>query len=217
MSLKLKVCCIKSIQEAEMAIEYGTDAIGLVGPMPSGPGIIDDEKIFEIVQHVQGKVDTFLLSSETKAKKIIEHHKRTKTSTIQLVDHVNYDELKLIRSAIPKVRIVQVIHIANEDSVSEARQVSPYVDALLLDSGKPNAEHRTLGGTGLTHNWKISHEIVKQSSLPVYLAGGINQSNVQEAVNSVHPYGIDLCSGVRRNDNLQADLLESFVFQLKIA
>ncbi len=61
--MPFKVCCIQDMAEAEMAIEAGATAIGLVGPMPSGPGIIDLETAAQIVKAVAGNVDTFFLCS----------------------------------------------------------------------------------------------------------------------------------------------------------
>ena len=64
---RVKICCISSVQEAEMAIAYGAKAIGLVGPMPSGPGVIQDELIAEIAAFVPDGISSFLLTSETSA------------------------------------------------------------------------------------------------------------------------------------------------------
>lgn len=66
----IKVCCISSINEAETAIEFGASAIGLVGRMPSGPGVITDELIYEIARSVPRAIATFLLTSETAADAI---------------------------------------------------------------------------------------------------------------------------------------------------
>ena len=58
----IKICCISSLSEADAAMRAGASAIGLVGPMPSGPGIIDDELIATIVSHVDSRVETFLFN-----------------------------------------------------------------------------------------------------------------------------------------------------------
>jgi len=79
----VKICCISSIKEAQMAIDAGASAIGLVGPMPSGPGIISNEKIGEIVNSISQPVDTFLLTSETSVEGIYQHYQKAKTSTIR--------------------------------------------------------------------------------------------------------------------------------------
>jgi len=59
---RVKVCCISSLEEAELAIEYGADALGLVGPMPGGgPGIIDDNLARDIAVNVPSAIETFLV------------------------------------------------------------------------------------------------------------------------------------------------------------
>ena len=206
----VKICCISSIQEAQMAIDSGANILGLVGPMPSGPGIISDKQIAEIVKSVPPHIDTWLLTSETSAEKIIDHHKLVKTSSIQIVDELREGGYQKIREAIPEVRIIQVLHVKDESTIHKALTIADYVDYILLDSGNPNAEIKTLGGTGTVHNWEISKEIVKSVSVPVFLAGGLNSSNVKSAIQKVQPYGIDLCSGVRTNKRLDLVKLESF-------
>jgi len=62
---RVKICCISSIEEARLAIEHGASALGLVGQMPSGPGIIEDELIYEIARVAPPPISTFLLTSQT--------------------------------------------------------------------------------------------------------------------------------------------------------
>jgi phosphoribosylanthranilate isomerase len=206
----IKICCIASVEEAKMAISYGASALGLVGKMPSGPGPIEDTLIYSIARSVPPPVATFLLTSETSVREIVKHHQRTFTNTIQIVDELSegkYDELKQL---LPVIKIVQVIHILDEASIEEALRISEHVDALLLDSGNPKLAVRELGGTGRTHNWKLSRKIVEQSKIPVFLAGGLNSYNVRQAIDEVQPFGIDLCSGIRTNGNLDPVKLEAF-------
>src|SRR5205085_4041534 len=120
-----------------------------------------------------------------------------------------------IREKIPGIRIVQVIHVINEKSISQALFVQEHVDYILLDSGNPHAEIKTLGGTGKTHNWEISRELVRSVSVPVFLAGGLNAENVKEAINKVQPFGVDVCSGVRTNGNLDKIKLQQFISAVK--
>lgn len=207
----LKVCCIGSIEEARLAIDLGAKAVGLVSAMPSGPGVIPEEAIAEIARAVPEKIDTFLLTSETKAERIVEQHRRLGTTTLQLVDEVEGDGLALLRRELPRVRLVQVIHVTGEESAEHARQVAPRVDALLLDSGNPAAKVKELGGTGRVHDWSVSRRIVGESSVPVYLAGGLTPDNVADAVAQVGPHGLDVCSGVRSAGRLDPDKLSRFV------
>ena len=207
---KIKICCISSIQEAELAIKYGASAIGLVSEMPSGPGVISEDLIEEIAASVPSTIDTFLLTSKTNADSIIEQHNKCKTTTLQIVDSVSIDVYDKLREDLPTIRLVQVIHVNGEDSVDEAVVNSNYVDALLLDSGNQKLTIKELGGTGRTHDWTISRKIRDAVSVPVYLAGGINAKNVLDAANEVEPFGIDLCSGVRENGKLSEKLLDEF-------
>jgi phosphoribosylanthranilate isomerase len=207
---KVKICCISSIEEAGMAIDFGASALGLVAKMPSGPGPISDALIYEIAKKIPPPIASFMLTSETTAEGIIEHHKRTQTNTIQIVDAMTAGNYQDIKNFSPYLKLVQVIHVVDENSIEEALMISEKVDALLLDSGNPTAKIKELGGTGRTHNWKWSRAIVEKSAIPVFLAGGITAENVRQAMEEVNPFGIDLCSGVRTNGRLDPYKLEVF-------
>ena len=176
--------------------------------MPSGPGIISDLTIAQIASSVPNHIKTFLLTSETTAEGIIAHHRRTLTDMIQIVDAVDLDVYGVLRKGLPEISMVQVIHVIDQSSVNTALKITPHVDSLLLDSGNPNLEIKELGGTGRTHNWELSAEIVERSSIPVFLAGGLGADNVKSAIEKVSPFGIDLCSKVRTNDRLDEQKLK---------
>jgi phosphoribosylanthranilate isomerase len=207
---RVKICCISSADEAKMAISHGASALGLVANMPSGPGVIADDVILTIAKTVPPSVATFMLTSETSADQIIEHHKRTLTNTIQLVDELKQGTYQAIKKALPAIKIVQVIHVLDERTIDEALKIAEFVDALLLDSGNPNLQVKELGGTGRVHNWTISKKIVEQCKIPVFLAGGLTPENVRQAIEQVQPFGIDLCSGVRTEKKLDGYKLEKF-------
>ena len=208
--IRVKICCISSIKEAKLATAYGASALGLVGHMPSGPGVISNLKISEITKSVPPMVSTFLLPTETKASAVIDHYKKVNTSTIQIVDALKNRDYEQIKNELAHVKIVQVIHVLDDKSVAEAVSVSAYVDAILLDSGNPNLETKELGGTGRIHNWDLSRKIREQIDIPVFLAGGINSNNVKQAIKCVQPFGVDLCSSVRTNGKLDENKLKVF-------
>ncbi len=212
---RVKICCIGNLEEARLAVEYGASAVGLVGKMPSGPGIITDEEIKHIAAMVPPPVATFLLTSETAARKIIEHLQRVNTNTIQIVDRLRDGTYQDIKKVLPNVKLVQVIHVLDEKSVEEALIVSRQADALLLDSGNPNAKQKILGGTGQVHDWKLSRKIRDNVDIPVFLAGGLTPENVVSAIEQVEPFGIDVCSGVRTNSKLDSLKLEKFMRRIE--
>jgi phosphoribosylanthranilate isomerase len=207
---RVKVCCISSVEEAKIAIECGASALGLVSRMPSGPGVIEDELINQIARAVPPPISTFLLTSETKPSQIVSHYKRVNTTTIQMVDALEKRGYELLRNELPNVKLVQVIHVIDGNSVKEAIDIAKYVDAILLDSGNPNLTVKELGGTGRTHNWNLSRAIRDAISIPLFLAGGLNKDNVKQAIEQVQPFGLDLCSSVRTGGQLDKTKLQEF-------
>lgn len=213
---EVKICCISSVKEAEIAVNFGASAIGLVSAMPSGPGIISDEMIIEIVKTIPSDIKTFLLTSEIQADKIFSQIRRFRTNTVQIVDEIETEEYLKIRIELPEVQIVQVVHVSDDSSVEYAVKVSEFVNAILLDSGNPLLQTKILGGTGKTHNWRISRKIRDAVKVPVYLAGGLNAENVKEAIETVQPFGVDLCSGVRTNGMLDIHKVEKFFAKINL-
>lgn len=197
MRTRIKICCIASIDEAQLAIAAGADALGLVAAMPSGPGVIPDARIARIAAWAPPPVSTFLLTAETTAPRIAEHIAATLPTTVQIVNHIDPCEVAELARLLPQVRRVQVIHVENEQALGMIDAYAPHVHAFLLDSGKPCGAVQELGGTGRTHDWAISARFVRASPVPVFLAGGLDDSNVAAALRQVRPYGIDLCSRVR--------------------
>jgi phosphoribosylanthranilate isomerase len=207
----VKICCIASRDEAQLALSMGASALGLVSAMPSGPGPIADGLIAEIAAAVPPPIATFLLTCRQDAESIVAQHSVCGTSTLQLVDFVEPAELTKLRARLPGIRLVQVIHVGGEESIEEARAVDRLVDALLLDSGNQKLAVKELGGTGRVHDWRISRRIREVSRVPLFLAGGLNAGNVAEAIGIVEPHGVDICSGVRTEGRLDAVKLRAFM------
>lgn len=212
MRTRLKVCCIASVEEAWTAVMAGASALGLVAEMPSGTGTIADALIAEIAASVPPPVSRFLLTSRTEPGPVVAHVAACQVDTVQLVDKVPVDTYVALRAELPHVRVVQVLHVEGMDAVAEAHRVAPHVHAILLDSGRPSAAVRELGGTGRVHDWQISRELVQAvPDTPVFLAGGIGPGNVRDAIRRVRPYGIDLCSAVRTDGRLDPAKLAALV------
>ncbi len=209
---RVKICCISSLDEANLAVSAGADALGLVSSMPSGPGVVDEATIAAIALRVPPSVATFLLTALQDADAIAEQHARCRTSTIQLVDRVEPIDLGRLRAKLPAgIKVVQVVHVVDRASVEEARELAPLVDALLLDSGNPALAVKELGGTGRVHDWRLSAEIRESVDVPVFLAGGLRAENVASAMAAVRPFGLDLCSSVRENGALHVGKLAAFM------
>jgi len=178
--------------------------------MPSGPGVISDERIAEIAATVPPAIGTFLLTSRQSVAEIIEQQRFCRTNTIQICDHLTVGTHRELKAALPGIKVVQVVHVTGPESVEEAMRVAPHVDAILLDSGNQKLAVKELGGTGRTHDWSLSRAIRERIHIPLFLAGGLTPENVAEAIEAVEPFGVDLCSGVRTNGKLDAATLKRF-------
>lgn len=207
---KVKICCIANLQEAELAITYGASALGLVSEMPSGPGVISEREIAQISAKVPPAIGTFLLTSQQNAQAVIAQQRRCGTNTIQICDRLTQGSYSELKSALPGILIVQVIHVIDQGSVEEAVSLAPCVDAILLDSGNPALTIKQLGGTGRRHDWTLSRQIRERIEVPVFLAGGLNAGNVRQAIEDVGAFGVDICTGVRTNGKLDENKLAAF-------
>ncbi len=207
---RVKVCCISSIAEARLAIAHGVDAIGLLGSMPSTPREIDLDTAREIASYAPLTVETFLLTASFSGDEIASQVEYCGTTAVQVVQHIETHEYDRIIAQIPNVRRVQVVHIEDRSALELIDVYEPYVHAFILDGGTTGAAVADLGGTGRVHDWNISSEFVRRTCKPVFLAGGLNPNNVVRAISTVAPFGVDLCSGVRRHNKLDAQLLDEF-------
>lgn len=211
MKPRLKICCIGSLSEAELAIAFGASALGLVSDMPSGPGVIPEHLIAEIADAAPPAIGTFLLTCRTDGEAIIEQQRSCRVNTLQLVDQVPPRTHSQVRRALPGIKLVQVIHVTGPEAIAQALRTAPEVDALLVDSGNPSLPVKELGGTARVHDWGLSRRIVSECATPVFLAGGLTPANVRDAIARVQPYGLDVCNGVRTDGALDPDKLASYV------
>jgi phosphoribosylanthranilate isomerase len=209
--IRVKVCCIKSVDEARLAIRLGASALGFVSAMPSGSGMIPEPMIAEVAAVVPPPVATVLLTSRTDPQEIIDQQRRCRVNTLQLCDRMPERAHAELRRALPGVSLIQVVHVMGRESVEDALRLAPQVDALLLDTGDPFSPVKELGGTGRTHDWSLSAEIVRNAPVPIFLAGGLKSSNVAEAIRRVRPFGVDLCTGVRTEGLLDEEKLAPFM------
>ena len=212
---RFKICCIGSIDEAQLAIRYGASAVGLVSTMPSGPGVIEESLIARVAAAIPPGIASVLLTSQLDVDTIIEQQRYCRVNTLQIVDRFPIDGYEKLREALPGVSIMQVIHVGGDESIDEAISIAAYVHGILLDSGNQALAIKELGGTGRTHNWAISKRIREAVDVPIFLAGGLNAANVAEAIATVQPYAVDVCSGVRTNGKLDEEKLAQFVSQIR--
>jgi len=212
---RVKICCMASPAEARIAATAGADLIGLVGPMPSGAGIITPAECREIADGAPAKVTPVLLTSSQTAAEIARDVSACAVRTVQIVRHVEPGVHDALADRLPGVRRFQVVHVEGSSALELIATYGARTDAFLLDSGRPGEAE--LGGTGRTHDWEVSAAFVRASPVPVFLAGGLTPGNVGEAIARVRPHGVDICSGVRTDDRLDPEKLRAFMAAIDLA
>jgi len=189
--LRIKICCIADAAEARLAARAGADMIGLVGPMPDGPGIVDHPTAARIAADTPPWTRAVLLTAAETADTIAADAAAAGVDTVQVVRHV--DPAESARLAQTGLGVLQVIHVEGPEALDLIPAYAEHADAFLLDSGRPSSDG-SLGGTGRVHDWRVSRAFVEASPLPVFLAGGLSPENAAAAVGSVRPFGLDICS-----------------------
>ena len=127
--------------------------------------------------------------------------------TVQLHNDILLEEIRKIRETLPYLKIVKSVSVTGTEAIAYAERFVGEVDGIILDSRTADR----LGGTGLTHDWSISRRIVEELPLPVILAGGLTPDNLEAAINAVHPYAVDVNSGVETDQKKDPEKVRKFI------
>lgn len=192
----VKICANRDLKDAKMSLDAGADMLGvLVGQKHSSDDFISKEVAKNIIDFVDNRAKTVLVTHLTKADEIIELTKYIGNDVIQL--HSNIDELEVekIKTSCPQAELIRLIHITEEGKIYSDISQFKYVDYFLLD--RFNLNTNQVGGTGLTSDWTECQKIIKHLNRPAFLAGGLTPENVKTAIKLASPHGVDVNSGCK--------------------
>lgn len=200
--IRVKICGNKRLEDALEGVKAGADALGfLVGQVHTSSDFISKETAREIIEKLPPFVSTVLVTHLDDAEEIISLAAFTKVSTIQLHGDSIVDDMLLFRKKLPNIKLYKTIHVEDRSAISTASEWDNHVDAILLDT--ISKSENKVGGTGKTHDWSVSANIVKSLKIPVILAGGLNPENVQDAIRAVKPFAVDVNSGTKGPDGFK--------------
>jgi phosphoribosylanthranilate isomerase len=136
-------------------------------------------------------------------------------TTVQLHSEIASSSVERLRGRLPDVKIFKSVHVISADSVAYPEAFEKLVEGFVLDS--INVATGQLGGTGKTHDWSVSRQIVmRYPEIPIILAGGLNSENVRSAIEYVHPFGVDVNSGTKGSDGFKdARKMREFILEAK--
>jgi phosphoribosylanthranilate isomerase len=219
MNSLIQVAGIIDSGEAEMLMNLGVDYLGFPLRLPVNKDDLTEEEAIKVIKNIIHPHKPVLITYLDMASDIIAFCDKLKVNIVQLHGKILIDELKKLKTIRPDIEIIKSLVVYN-DNYSElnslVQNLSEWVDLFITDTFDPVTG--ASGATGKTHDWKISRRLVEVSPKPVILAGGLNPSNVKQAILQIKPAGVDVHTGVESaNGRKDYNLVKSFVREAKLA
>lgn len=211
---RVKICGITNTQDAQAAISFGADALGfLVGLHYPTADQLTAARARELVVALPPFVNSVLVTHQSDLEVVSGLVEAVAPHVVQLHGAFSSADIPRLRERFPFLKILKAVHVDGEGAIDASRQVAPHVDGILLDSRSATR----IGGTGMTHDWSISRRIREVNpGTAVILAGGLNPGNVAAAIEAVHPYGVDVNTGVCAEPGRKSlELLRRFLDRAK--
>ncbi len=195
----IKICANTSLQDAQLAVDAGANAVGFV--FAGSPRQVTPSQVKAITPQLSAKVEKYGVFVDPSFDEVVETVAVCGLTGVQL--HTNSDPGLPLRlrehfAAIPgrkRLGILRVLHYASDfDSQLEELRRDHAVDAVLIDSRTAKA----VGGTGVAFDWRAAQTSFLRSAphLRLIVAGGLATENVADAIYTLQPWGVDIASGV---------------------
>jgi len=185
---RVKICGVTSAEDRDAVVEAGADAVGIIHGVPvDTPREVDAERAEELVAGVPPLVTSVLVTMPTTVEEVVNRVDAIEPDVVQVHDGLAPAELGALARRVSQ----QVVTVVDAEA-ADLEEYAAHADAVLVDS----VDSEGAGGTGETHDWVRTRELVDSLSVPVILAGGLTPENVSEAVRTVAPFGVDTASGV---------------------
>ena len=199
-----------------MAAELGADAIGLlVGQKHHSPDFISATVARDISRALPPSVEAVLVTHVEDIDELERLLQQGEITTVQLHSEIAPSSVERLRGRVPYLKVFKSVSVISVDSVAYPEAFEQLVDGFVLDSVDVATDQ--VGGTGKTHDWSVSRQIVmRYPEIPIILAGGLNSENVRFAIECVRPFGVDVNSGTKAADGFKDPRkMEAFIVEAK--
>ena len=209
--VRVQIAGVSSLEEARAAEAAGADALGFTLRLPTGVHDgLTEVKARDLIAQLPPFISSVAITYVSKARDAVELCRYLGVMALQLHGEFPLGDLRLIRAALPHLKLIRAVHVTGPEAIPRARALERQVDALILDTYDPATGRG--GATGMTHDWTISRQIVGAVRVPVILAGGLTPENVVEAIRMVSPWAVDVHTGIEDADGTRnLSKLRSFV------
>lgn len=191
-----------SESDLKCALSGGADAVGFIVEIEGSRHKISAEAARAMIMKVPIFVRSVAVIAPSDVEKAFDLARRTGADILQIHSSFSLKDLIALKDRVPQ-KIIAAVPAGSD----EAYGISLAADAVLLDTFK----NGVLGGTGSTHDWNLSAAAARSIKAPVILAGGLNPSNVAEAIAKVRPYAVDVSSGVETDGRKDPEKVDAFV------
>ena len=197
--VRVKICGVTSMAEARIAERHGAAAIyRIVGQVHAAPDFVEPALADRIARSAPPFLTAVLVTHLDEPGALSRLAQAVACPVLQLHSDWSPAALHELRPRLGPRKIIGKVSVEGEAAVERAKEIEPFVDAIVLDTRDPATDR--VGGTGMVHDWSISARIAAAADVPIILAGGLTPDNVAEAVRTVKPWGVDVNSGVETRD-----------------
>jgi phosphoribosylanthranilate isomerase len=195
----VKICGMTREEDLSVAVAAGADAVGFIVGVPSSPRNISLKKAEKLLRLVPIFVKSVLVTGPTDMDALLKTYEELSPDAVQIHGE-SLPDASLLREKLPRTPLIRAINANPTSALIVASEASRSFDAVLLDS----SIHGRYGGTGVVHDWDLSKRINKViHPKPLILAGGLNPENVRDAIRTVKPYAVDVCTGVESRPGIK--------------
>ena len=204
MMVKVKICGVTSASDARMAALAGADALGF-NFVRSSPRYIDPDMARAIIESIPPFVSSVGVFVDSHPEKVREIADRCSLDYVQLHGNEGPQTIQKLSD----LKVLNATRVGGEEDINGLD--SHHIRAHLLDARVAGQA----GGTGQTFDWSLARRAVGRGQT-VILAGGLNPDNVEEAIRSARPFGVDTASGVEKEPGRKSrDLVGEFIEKAK--
>jgi phosphoribosylanthranilate isomerase len=205
----VKICGITSIHDARLAADAGANYVGVLVDVAVSQRTRSATQAAKIAS--ESSIPTVLLLYNRTTSDIQEIVSQIRPFAVQLLGQESPQQVEELSDTVP-CQLWKSVYLPagspeNVDLPAVRAEMQAYRDAgadfLLFDSVDMSLEKPRYGGTGKTCDWNVAAELISESPLPVFFAGGIRPENVKAAIETIRPHGIDLCSGVEASKGIK--------------
>ena len=206
---KVKICGTTSVTDARMAADAGADYSGIVVEVPFSERSVPIDSAAGIAR--QTPISTVILVFDRPTDWVREAAARIKPFAIQLLGHEPPTQVAALKGSL-SCEVWKSLFLPTEnDPAADVKEISAQIeayidagaDALLFDTAEFTDGKARFGGTGKQSDWNLSAQLIQACKVPAFLSGGIRPENVRRAIETVRPYGVDLCSGVEASKGIR--------------